>query len=99
MQKKERQFLLSNKIAQDATRRLRLSYQESEKLKRELEVEKGFHATKDRDLNQLKVEFKEIQESERNLREERSRTLNVCLFVWLITNESYLFMVAYSKQI
>ncbi len=69
--------MLGNKIAQDATRRLRYTYQECEKIKKELENEKLYHSNKDRDLNLLREEFKLIKDSERNLREERSRTLTV----------------------
>lgn len=57
--------------------KLRLIYQENDKLKKDLQIERNIHLSTSRDLNTLKVEFKELQGSERIIREERSRLLHV----------------------
>lgn len=61
--------------------KLRLIYQENDKLKKDLQIERNIHLSTSRDLNTLKVEFKELQGSERIIREERSRLLHVS---WLV---------------
>lgn len=63
----------------ELSRRLRLIFNELEKTKKDLKQEQQLHAEKDRDLNILRVELGEVQQSERNIREERSRILLVGL--------------------
>lgn len=75
--RKDRQYNLSQKLNDDLSRRLRLSYAECEKVKKELEQERLIFSSTERDLNILKVEMHEIQHSERQIREERSRWLQV----------------------
>lgn len=62
----------------ELSRRLRLIFNDLEKTKKDLKQEQLLHGEKDRDLNILRVELSEVQQSERNIREERSRILLVC---------------------
>eukprot|EP01034_Spumella_vulgaris_P021689 gene21689-27731_t len=73
---KERQFLLSNKLAQDASRRLRISHQDLLRTKKELDTERLVHADTERDLRLIRQDTLELKQSESHLREERARMVH-----------------------
>lgn len=71
----ERQFLMSSKIAHDSSRRLRVTYQELIKVRKELEIEKAAHNAVERDLLLIKEDCVPVRQSEAALKEERCRLL------------------------
>lgn len=76
-QKKERQFLLLQKMTADLTRRLKMALNDKDKLKKEIEEVKGILEGKDRDYRHLMQELQEVQQAERQLRDERARNHSV----------------------
>jgi myosin heavy subunit len=70
---KERQYVLTQKLQADASRRLNVSNQESLKLRHELESERALRMGLERDLLLIREDTSELHESEKELKAERFR--------------------------
>ena len=73
MCKKERQFVLSTKLAQDATRRCNITQQENTRLKTELEHDQKMLQQVTKDLELVRMDASHWKEQELLVRNERDR--------------------------
>ena len=73
---KERQFIVNTKIANDASRRLRIAHQQLIQTKRDLENEITLRVATERDLQCIREDTATLRTSEAALKEERMRYLS-----------------------
>ena len=71
--KKERQFVLSTKVAQDATRRFNITQQENTRLKSEMEHDQKLLQQVTKDLESIRIDASHWKEQELSVRNERDR--------------------------
>eukprot|EP01036_Dinobryon_divergens_P026053 gene26052-34656_t len=72
---RERQFLMSSKLAHDASRRLRSSHQDLQRARKALDAEQLKAAGREKDLQLLRSDCEQTRQAEQSLRSERARLL------------------------
>lgn len=72
---RERQFLISGRLAQDASRRLKAAHLDLQKTRKALEFEQQQCAERNRDLQVLKNDYSQLAKEEQLLRKERATVL------------------------